>query len=57
MSQIGDYMYHRSIPDDKGQAAGDVELWFNTVTPWDESDPATVLAPKDAQIEATDQSS
>ena len=28
-SQIGDY--HRVIPDPKGQAAGDVELWFNTV--------------------------
>ena len=50
-SQIGDY--HRIIPDVKGQAAGDVELWFNTVTPRDESDPASVLPPKDAQIVAT----
>ena len=45
--------YHRIIPDVKGQAAGDVELCFNTVTPWDESDPAKVLAPKDAQIVST----
>ena len=49
--QIGDC--HTIILDVKGQAAGDVELWLNTVTPWDEGDPATVLAPKDAQIVAT----
>ena len=49
--QVGDY--HRIIPDVKGQAAGDVELWFNTVTSRDEVDFATVLAPKDAQIVAT----
>ena len=30
-----------------------MELWFNTVTHLDEADPATVLAPKDAQIVAT----
>ena len=50
-SQIGDY--HRISPDVTGQAAGDLELWFNTVTLWDKADPATVLAPKDAQIVAT----
>ena len=50
-SQICDY--HRIISDPKGQAAGDVELWFNTVTPWDQDDPATTMKPKDAQIVAT----
>ena len=50
-SQIGDY--HRIIPDPKGQAAGDVEIWFNTVIPWDQDDPATTMKPKDAQIVAT----
>ena len=49
--QIGDY--HRRIPDVKGQAAGDVELWFNTIIPWDATDPATTLKPTDAQIVAT----
>ena len=37
----------------KGQAAGDVELWFNTVIPWDAMDPATTLKHTDAQILAT----
>ena len=50
-SQIGDY--HRVIPDPKGQAAGDVELWFNIVIPWDQDDLAITMQPKDAQIVAT----
>ena len=50
-SQIGDY--HRIIPAVKGQAAGDVELWSNTVIPWDETDRATTLKLNDAQIVAT----
>ena len=50
-SQIGDY--HRVIPDPKGQAAGDVELWFTTAILWDQDDPATTMQPKDAQIVAT----
>ena len=50
-SQIGDY--HRVIPEPKGQAAGDVELWFNTVIPLDQDDLATTMQPKDAQIVAT----
>ena len=50
-SQIGDF--HRVIPDPKGPAAGDVELWFNTKIPWDQEDSTTTLQPKDAQIVAT----
>ena len=50
-SQIGDYQ--RVIPDVKGPAAGDVELWFNTVIPWDAEDFKAVLAAGDAQIVAT----
>ena len=50
-SQICDY--HRIIPDPKGQAAGDVESWFNTVIPLDQDDPAITMKPKDAQIVAT----
>ena len=49
--QIGDY--HTVIPDPKGQAAGDVELWFNIAIPWDQDDFATAMQPKDAQIVAT----
>ena len=44
-SQIGDY--HRVIPEPKGQAAGDVELWFNIVMPWDQDDLAITMQPKD----------
>ena len=43
----------RLIPDVKGQAAGDVELLFNTVVPWDAEDPKSVLSAGDAQIVAT----
>ena len=50
-SQIGDY--HRIIPDPKGQAAGDVELWFNTVIPWDKEDSAITMKQIDAQFVAT----
>ena len=42
-SQICDY--HRVIPDAKGQAAGDVEFWLNTVIPWDQGDSATTMIP------------
>ena len=31
-----------------------MELWFNTVIPWDETDFATTLKPNDAQIVATE---
>ena len=48
--QIGSY--HRVIPDIKGQAARDAELWLNTVIPWDAEDPKTVLSPGDVQIVA-----
>ena len=50
-SKIGDYQ--KVIPDVKGQAAGDVELWFNTVVPWDAEDFKSVLSAGDAQIVAT----
>ena len=39
--------------DGKKQAAGDVELWFNTAIPWDAADPATIFKPTDAQVVAT----
>ena len=41
------------IPDVKGQAAGEVELWFNTVAAWDAEDPKSVLSAGDAQIVTT----
>ena len=50
-TQTGDYQ--RVIPDPKDEAAGDVELCFNTVIPWDQEDLATIMQPKDAQIVAT----
>ena len=37
----------------KGKQQVDVELWFNTVIPWDAMDFATTLKPNDAQIVAT----
>ena len=43
----------KNYPRSQGQAAGDVEFWLNTVTPWDQDDPATTMKPKDAQIVAT----
>ena len=45
--------YQGAIPDVKDSATGDVELWFNTIIPWDAEDPKTVLAPGDAQIVTT----
>ena len=49
--QFGDY--NGISPDPKSQAAGDVEVWFNTVIPWDQNDFATIMKPRGAQIVAT----